>query len=199
MTKDLNQDWEIISNHNIDPTDILLPYSDDEIEFLVNMLSPNLCNNYNNWINIGLCLNNINKKYLYIWLSWSKKNNKNEDYEEIWKSFNETGLKIDSLLLWCKTDNPEQYNIFIKKKKLHNIITSSYPNDKLILGDTIIINKKCTYTHIQNKKCLITGCRHPDMADSMYVEILDKFMIIKCRHPECFGKTYPQEHISITL
>ena len=33
------------------------------------------------------------------------------------------------------------------------------------------------------------------MLNSMYIDVLDKFMTIKCRHPECFGKTYPCSHI----
>lgn len=186
MIKD--NDWDIIFDQNINPTDT---YSDDEIESLVNMLSSNRCNNYNDWKDVGLCLYNINHTYLRIWTNWSKK-----DCETVWKTFSEITPKpdINSLLSWCKTDNPEQYNSFIKIKKIKNIIVSSFPNDKLILGDTIIINDICSYTYLHNKKCLIKECRHPDLSDSMYVEILDKYMIIKCRHPECFGKTYPKEY-----
>ena len=58
-----------------------------------------------------------------------------------------------------------------------------------------MVNKKCQYTHLYNKECFIKGESHNDMPNSMYVEILDKYMTIKCRHPECFGKTYPCQHL----
>ena len=31
------------------------------------------------------------------------------------------GLKIGSLLLWCKEDNKEMYNAFMKRQKLNNV------------------------------------------------------------------------------
>jgi phage/plasmid-associated DNA primase len=39
------------------------------------------------------------------------------------------------------------------------------------------------------------GDEHVDMPNSMYIDIIDKFMTIKCRHPECFGKKYPCDHV----
>ena len=37
------------------------------------------------------------------------------------------------------------------------------------------------------------------MPNSMYIDISGNLMTVKCRHPECFGKTYPCEHtISLT-
>ena len=33
------------------------------------------------------------------------------------------------------------------------------------------------------------------MQNSMYVDMLDKYMTIKCRHPDCFGKQYPCNHL----
>ena len=76
-----------------------------------------------------------------------------------------------------------------------DIIVSKFPNDKLILGNTIMVNNKCNYTQLNNKECLIKGKLHDDMPNSMYVEMLDRFITIKCRHNECFGKTYPCQHV----
>lgn len=28
----------------------------------------------------------------------------------------------------------------------------------------------------------------------MYIDTIDRFMTVKCKHPECFGKTYPCNH-----
>ena len=76
-----------------------------------------------------------------------------------------------------------------------NMIKQKYPNDNLILGDTIIVNDKNSYTKLNNNECLIKGGHHDDMQNSMYLDVLDKFMTIKCRHDECFGKTHPCHHI----
>ena len=50
---------------------------------------------------------------------------------------------------------------------------------------------------MHNKDCLIKGGLHKDLPNSMYIEMLDKFMTIKCRHPECFGKVYPCQHVQL--
>jgi P4 family phage/plasmid primase-like protien len=204
-TSQQNKASEIIANlqsTEINEEDSELDFSADEIETLVNMLSESRCENYNEWVNIGMCLFNINKYYLNIWIRWSKKSEKYEDggCESKWKSFKKTkeGLKIGSLLLWAKSDSPLKYEMFIKKKKLNGMIYSKYPDDKLVLGETVVVNEKCQYTHLKNRECLIKGCEHDDMKQTMYVEVLDKFMTIKCRHPECFGKTYPCNHILMT-
>jgi P4 family phage/plasmid primase-like protien len=182
---------------NLDTDNII--FSEEDIEFLIDLLSVKRCDNYDNWITLGMILYNIDKEYKYVWRKWSKKSSKYEDgvCEEKWKSFkkNKDGVSIGTLLLWCKEDNKEKYKEFIKKKKFGNMILQKYPNDKLILGETIMVNDKCNYTNIKSNICLIKGDEHKDMPDSMYVEILDKFMTIKCKHNECFGKTYPCNHI----
>ena len=163
------------------------------------MLDDSRCDNYDDWINVGLCLYNINPKYFLIWDKWSQKDNKYDEgeCEEKWNKFkkNKNGLKIGSLLMWAKMDSPEKYDEFMKKKKVNKMINSKYPNDKLILGDIINVNDRCYYTELKNKNCLIKGNEHLDMPQSMYIEMLDKFMTIKCKHKECFGKTYPCQHI----
>jgi P4 family phage/plasmid primase-like protien len=192
-------EWEMLHNSDFDQCDALIDFSPEDIETLVNMLSLNKCENYTEWVNVGMCLFNISKHYLYIWRVWSQKSEKYENgsCELKWKSFKKEkeGLKIGTLLLWCKTDNPEKYTIFMKKKKLNNIITSKFPNDKLKLGNTVMISDKCSYTHLHNNECLIKGVAHIDYPKSMYVEMIDKFLTIKCRHPECFGKIYPCHHM----
>jgi len=182
-----------------DEEDNLIEYSPDDIETLVNMLSTNRCDDYDDWVKIGMCLYNLNPKlYLFIWRKWSRKSQKyfDGDCEKKWKSFKKTkdGITIRTLLCFAKIDSPEEYNIFMKRKKLTDLIVAKFPDDKLILGDTRIVSDKCSFTHIHDTKCLIKGGKHDDMPNSMYVEMLDKFMSIKCKHPECFGKIYPCEH-----
>jgi P4 family phage/plasmid primase-like protien len=200
-TQNNNIKIEEIENeiYDEDPIDENIQFKSNEIEYLINLLSPARSENYKDWVNVGLCLFNLDKKYYLFWENFSKKSDKYEDgaCEKKWKTFkkNKDGLKIGSLLLWCKQDNEKKYNDFIRRTKLNGMIISKYPDDKLLLGDTVIVNDKCQLTHLHNKYCLIKGETHIDMPQSMYVEVLDKFMTIKCRHPECFGRTYPCSHI----
>jgi P4 family phage/plasmid primase-like protien len=207
--KDKNKDkeYDIVENNNnfkkeinddnIDNNNV--NFTEDEIEYLIELLSTKRCDNYDDWIKIGMILYNIDKDYKYLWKKWSKKSDKYESgcCDENWKGFKKVknGLSIGTLLLYCKEDNREKYEEFIKKKKFDDLILQKYPNDKLILGETIMVNDKCQYINIKNKNCLIKKGEHFDMPDSMYVEILDKFLTIKCKHPECFGKMYPCNHI----
>jgi len=171
----------------------------NEIENLLNMLSQIRCDNYNEWINVGFCLYNINNNYLLLWEKWSQKsvNYNNDECEKKWKKFkkNKDGLKIGSLLAWAKNDNEVKYDEFIKNKKMDNMIKTKYPNENLILGNMQIINNKNSFIHLKNNECLIKGCTHIDLNNSMYIDIVDKYMTIRCRHPDCFGKSYPVNHI----
>jgi P4 family phage/plasmid primase-like protien len=179
-----------------------LNFTISELKLILDMLNEERNNSYNDWINIGMCLYNINTQYLLLWMEWSQKSDKYEDgaCEEKWNSFKKekNGLKIGSLLLWAKKDNPLKYDDFMKKKKMNKMILSKYPNEKIILGETQKISDRNSYTHLKNKECFIKGCEHTDMPNSMYIDILDKFMTIKCRHPECFGKIYPCQHMMMT-
>ena len=188
-----------LSNLTIDQEDSELNFSINDIEYILDMLKEERNNNYNDWLSVGICLYNINPKYLLLWEKWSQQSEKYEEgkCEEKWNSFkkDKNGLKIGSLLLWAKNDNLQKYDEFMKKKKMNKIILSKYPNEKLILGDRQDLGDKNYYINLKNKECLIKGGEHPDMPNSMYIDILDKFMTIKCKHPECHGKKYPCNHI----
>jgi P4 family phage/plasmid primase-like protien len=188
-----------LSNLTIDGEDLELNFTINDIECILNMLKEERNNSYQDWVSVGMCLHNINPKYLLLWEKWSQQSDKYEDgkCEEKWNSFkkDKNGLKIGTLLLWAKGDNSQKYDDFMKKKKMNKMILSKYPNEKLILGDTKKVSERSYYMDLKNKECLIKGCEHHDMAYSMYIDVVDKFMSIKCRHPECHGKIYPCNHI----
>jgi P4 family phage/plasmid primase-like protien len=191
-----------LQNIEIDDEDTKLNFTINDIELIVNMLAESRCDCYNDWISVGMCLNNIDSKYLLIWIKWSQQNNKycEGDCEEKWKSFKreKSGLKIGSLLMWAKNDNIKLYEDFMRKKKMNIMIRTKFPNDKLELGETIIVSDKCSYTHLHNNECLIKGNAHNDLPKSMYIEMLKDLITIKCRHAECFGKIYPCHHVQLT-
>jgi len=186
---------------HINKEDDTIDFTHDDIEELVNMLSQERCNKYEEWLNVGMCLYNINKTYIHIWRKWSQKSPKYEKdiCEQKWKSFKKTseGLKIGSLLLWCKQDNEGKYTDFINRRKVNNIIALKFPKENLVLGDTIKVNDVCNYIILKNKECLISGGCHNDLPDSMYIEVIKNLMTIKCKHPECFGKALC-EHLQLT-
>jgi P4 family phage/plasmid primase-like protien len=183
----------------IDIEDENINFTSEDIENLVNMLSVKRCENYNDWINVGMCIYNLSKLNLYIWKKWSKQSGKYEDNacELKWKSFKKSkdGYKIGSLLLWCKSDNNEQYNSFMQKKKLNIMMVAKFPDKKLILGETLSINEHNSYTKLQNNECIFYGNHNEP---SMYIELIKDLIGIKCRNPECFGKVYPCKHSQLT-
>jgi P4 family phage/plasmid primase-like protien len=169
-------------------------FSDDDIEHLVSLLCMKRCDNYDEWINVGMCLHNLNSDYYLIWKKWSKKSEKYEEgiCKEKWKSFkkNKNGLKIGSLLMWCKEDNEVEYTKFMEKKKMMELVKGKYPNEKLDLGEHHKMSDNCKCIELKNQKCLIKGNDHPDLSNSMYIEIAADKMTLRCKHPECFGRSY---------
>ena len=88
---------------------------------LVNILSPNRADNYNDWLELGFCLHNIDKTLLQTWINYSKVSPKfaEGECEKLWRNFKDEGLTIASLYRWAKIDNPEKY-----KELKHNEISN---------------------------------------------------------------------------
>lgn len=79
-------------------------------------LNPNRNNNYNDWIRIGMLLNNYGEYGINLWKDYSKQcDNYNE--EEINKKVNTFSNKDDigfgSLLYWLKQDNSKYYKQYL--------------------------------------------------------------------------------------
>lgn len=97
---------------------------------LVDILSVDRCNDYNKWINTGVCLYNINSSdLLNTWIEFSKRSEKfvEGDCEKRWKSFsNHTGTKltIRSLNMWARQDNLIEYDR-ISKKHVSNYLQNN--------------------------------------------------------------------------
>ena len=193
-----------ISDDNVlSESDKEITYNDEDIEYLLTMLSDDRLNNYDEWIKVGMCLHNINKMYLLLWKKWSQKSNKYEKNtcEIKWKTFaknKETGLKIGSLLKWCSDDDSDNYKLFMRGIKVNNIINKKFPDINLRLGETKIVNKNYSYTQLNNDNCIIFGDCHENKTPSMYVEMIKDLIAIKCKHIQCFGKIYPCEHVKLS-
>ncbi len=200
-SKKTNIITEINNKNNVDDYEKKFNYSHDDVESLLIMLSLERCDEYKSWIEVGMCLYNINKTYLLLWKSWSQKSNKYTKgiCEKKWKSFSEGSdnkLTIATLMYWCKSDNSKEYDLFIKEKKTNNIINKKFPKIQLEIGNTYPVTQDMTYTTLNNDNCLIYGDNHG--SPSMYIERMKDTVIIKCRHIDCFGKVYPCEHILLS-
>ena len=90
----------------------------DYVNKLVDILSVDRANNYMDWIDLGMCLFNINsEKLLDTWVDFSKKttnprykqSNITRECKRMWKSFREESWSIGSLIFWAKEDNPKMF------------------------------------------------------------------------------------------
>lgn len=177
-----------------------VPYTINEIKKLSSMLSVDRLTDYESWIKVGLCLQNIDKGYLVIWDEISQKANnyKFGECQKKWIQFKKEGkISIGSLLFWCKNDSPKEYKEFWLNKKANNLVLSKYPTDNLSLGKTKVISSNHQVIPIKSNYCLINRKPHIDCQNSMIVEITGNLMCIKCRHPDCTYKIYPTPHIQL--
>lgn len=87
------------------------------IKKLVDILSPNRADNYQNWIRLGWCLRNIDHRLLDTWIEFSKKSSKFQDgeCEKMWNYMKDDGLNVGSLHLWAKEDNLNAYKEIVKQ------------------------------------------------------------------------------------
>ena len=173
----------------------------EEIEELVDMLSNDRRNNYKQWIDVGICIYNVTCSHgLNIWTSWSKKSPKYVDNDccNRWKTFKNTNNELSkgSLCYWAKQDNLEKYNKFKTKRNGEMVIHNKFNDINLSLGKTQTFkDRQCIF--LENENCIFTGKPHPDLQKSLYIDIYNGCMDIKCQHRDCISKIYP--HPSIKL
>ena len=173
----------------------------EEIEELVDMLSDNRRDNYKQWIDVGICIYNVTNSHgLNIWVKWSQTSPKYvvNDCENRWKTFKNTNNSLGkgSLCYWAKEDNPEKYTKFKYKRKGELVIHNKFKGMNLKLGKMQTFkDRQCVF--LDNEECIFTGKPHSDLQKSMYVDIYNGCMDIKCHHRECISKIHP--HPSIKL
>lgn len=173
-------------------------YSNDDIGYLMTLLSSKRYFDPENLINVGMCLYNINKSFLLLWKIFSSKNDQYDENEceQKWNEFSRKRnrkLSIRDLLYWCKSDDIQNYNIFVRKKKIENIICNKFQNQQLKCGETKLINSMYRYTFLNNNKCIISDNVHyynNNPINTMYVEMLNDNIMIKCKHSLCFGRIF---------
>jgi P4 family phage/plasmid primase-like protien len=81
------------------------------VEQLVDILSNERCESYNDWIRLGWCLRNIDNRLLGKWKDFSMRSPKYNEVEcdRMWNNMKDGGLGTGTLHMWAKADNLEKY------------------------------------------------------------------------------------------
>jgi P4 family phage/plasmid primase-like protien len=112
------------------PTWFATGFTPDEIrlarQLTLECLAPERADSYGTWMEVGWCLHNIDSsdEMFDVWMEFSRKSPKfagndvyrlRDDWRTNWKrSLNESRkLKLGSLHLWAKQDNPEHYKALL--------------------------------------------------------------------------------------
>jgi len=112
------------NSHNHMQNDINL----EEVREIVKLLDSNRTENYNSWIEVGLCLHNIDISLLDSWIDFSRRSPKFKEgeCEQQWSMMDsrDDGLGIGSLHRWARLDNPKDYVVFTRGNISKDILKS---------------------------------------------------------------------------
>ena len=89
----------------------------DNVQKLIDILSPERADGYASWIRLGWCLRNIDHRLLDKWVAFSKRSTKyaEGECERLWDYMRPGGLGVGTLHMWAKQDNEEQYHQIVRK------------------------------------------------------------------------------------
>ena len=106
-------------------TNIIKNYiNDDEFELAKDLVSECLCHKradrYDDWINLGWALRNIDYRLLNTWIEFSKISSSfvEGECQQLWDKMKKENLSMGTLRWWAKQDNPQRYNEIINSKIL---------------------------------------------------------------------------------
>ena len=133
----------------------------DNIQELLNILSIKRCDEYMDWLTVGMALKNGGYN-IDVWKEWSKKSIKyDEKYlSQTWDNFKDNlthKVSIGTIHYFAKQDNEELYTEYIRKNYTISIDLPFTPdltiNEKFISSNTYISNHDC----IALKSNMMTG------------------------------------------
>ena len=97
---------------------------------LVDILKDERADNYDSWIQLGMCLHNISDNLLDKWIEFSKRSLKYVEGEcaKHWNKYFITkpkgGLTMGTLRMWAREDNPDEYLKIIQNNIMHLVFKS---------------------------------------------------------------------------
>ena len=96
--------------------------NNDEIEFLVSILSSERAKHYTDWMSVGWALKNTGD-YFYLWDEFSKlcpEKYVAGECQRLWEDmkYQTNGLTKGSLKMWAKQDNEKEYSVYYTYKEI---------------------------------------------------------------------------------
>jgi len=159
-------------------------YDTNKIRELVSILSVERADNYNQWLEVGWALHNIDpnsQELLEIWVEFSKKSLKFQDgeCEKEWDKSKNEGLTIKSLHYWAKIDNYQKYVEF-KNKDLDKWIDISVKT-QTNYDIAFVLFKMYEYDFVYSDKEWYTYRNHRWVRDSDGMSLKQKISIELCK------------------
>ena len=101
------------------PATVTDPEDIERAAKLAELLSPARAEAYASWIDVGICLHNIDQGLLGVWCEFSQKSSKYDESvcEEKWAGFTDGPLGFGSLVVWAKKDDPEGYSAWVASER----------------------------------------------------------------------------------
>lgn len=90
----------------------------NDVQSVLKLLDKTRADNYNQWIELGWCLHNIDHRLLTEWIEFSKLSEKYDEgkCEQLWNTFRSEGFTIGTIYYWAKIDNIAGYSNFLQQK-----------------------------------------------------------------------------------
>lgn len=106
------------STSNNSSNSIQTTHDRSQVIALVEMLDKKRADTYDEWMQLGWCLHNIDTSLFDIWDEFSRQSCKYESGEcaRLWLSMRDTGLQFGSLCMWAKHDSPTEYSKYLNER-----------------------------------------------------------------------------------
>ena len=178
----LKKEINLIKNHTNDDDYILAR------ELITECLSSTRAERYNDWINLGWVLRNIDYRLLAQWIEFSKigSNYVEGQCQNLWDRMRKDHLGMGTLRWWAKTDNPQKYKEIIDNSviPLIDIAIGSegahYDVAKLVQviykGEYKAVNKDTWYKYDRDCHSWIKTREGLNLRRSLSEEICRKFL-----------------------
>jgi P4 family phage/plasmid primase-like protien len=94
------------------------------VERLVDILSVQRAESYDEWVRVGWCLRNVDHRLLDKWIEFSKRSSKYIDGEcpRLWNSMRQGGLGVGTLHMWARQDSPDAYREILRTDLKHLVL-----------------------------------------------------------------------------
>ena len=178
----LKKEINVIKNYTNDDDYVLAR------ELITECLSQTRAERYNDWINLGWVLRNIDYRLLAQWTEFSKigSNYIEGECQNLWDKMRKDHLGMGTLRWWAKTDNPQRYKEIIDNSVIPLIDISigsegaHYDVAKLVQviykGEYKAVNKDTWYKYDRDSHCWIKTREGLNLRRSLSEEICRKFL-----------------------